>query len=242
MTEWYYRDPQSRKVGPLTDDEFEAHVAAGDIRPETRVWRSGLADWTTYAALLAHEAHCLAAASGPAASSAPESSSYSTLIALGASKTNRPPHGAGSATPVATDPGYARSSFEKCPECREEVAAHLFKESGRRRVCGFCLVKSETKARRDRLREARGVDSNWIGKFLVRCALIAAVFVLARVILFELKNAGDSVSTLPAVEDASGPMPTLTSAPAVAPRRLVPAASPGDAALPPDIDLVPAGR
>jgi hypothetical protein len=135
-----------------------------------------------------------------------------------------------------------RSAFEKCPDCREDVATHLFKEVGRRRICGFCVQKNQLKAQRDKLREAKGVDSNWIGKFLVRCALIAGVFVLGRVILFELKHTGESVSTLPTVEDPSGPAPTLNAAPTAAPRLAAPAAPRGDVALPPDIDLVPAGR
>ena len=205
MTEWYYRDQKSRKIGPLSTEEFDELVAQGEVLPQTRVWRSGLTDWTTYGALLTHEAHCLAAASGPAACAAPESSSYSTLIALGASAVSRRPTRSGIHTPVATDLGVPRTTFERCPECREDVASHLFKEVGRRRVCGFCAQQKRLQAQRDRLREAKGVDSNWIGKFLVRCALIASAFVLGRVILFELRNLAHGDSALPAVEDLSSP-------------------------------------
>ncbi|HYR57031.1 MAG TPA: DUF4339 domain-containing protein [Chthoniobacteraceae bacterium] len=212
MTEWYYRDSQSRKIGPLSTEQFEQRVADGAVTPRTRVWRSGLVDWTTYAALLAHEANCVAAATGPTARAAPESTSYSTLIALGASATNRPPSGSCIATPVASEHGYTAPSFEKCPDCREEIASNLFREMGRRRICGFCVHKREVKAERDRLCEAKGVDSNWVGKFFLRCAIIAGAFVLARIVLFEMQHTSESPSALPSVEDLSSPAPALTAA------------------------------
>lgn len=200
MKQWYYRDPQNRKVGPLSDQEFEERVIEGEVKPNTRVWRSGLADWTTYEALLAHEENCIELASGPTESVAPQSSSYSTQIALGASAANRPPNRSCTVTPSSTPQGLRAPTFEKCPGCGEEVPSQLIRELGNRRLCGFCLQKGEVAARRNKLREAKGVDSNWIGKFLVRCALIAAAFVLVRVILFEMKSQPESASTLPTAE------------------------------------------
>jgi hypothetical protein len=86
------------------------------------------------------------------------------------------------------------------------------------------------------------VDANWIGKFLVRCALIAGVFVFGRVILFELKHGSESPSLLPTVE-APSPLTPLASAPPTVPPSGERPAPRGDVALPPDIDLVPtAGR
>lgn len=241
MHQWYYRDPQSRKIGPLSEQEFEERVVAGEIQPKTRVWRSGLADWTTYEALLAHEASCQEQTSGPTESVAPQSSSCCTQVALGASATNHPPSGSCIATPSATPRGVMAPTFEKCPGCNEEVPAHLFREVGKRRVCGFCVQKQDIKTKRDKLRDAKGVDSNWIGKFLVRCALIAGVFVFGRVVLFELKHGSESPSLLPTVE--SSPASTFAPAPPEAPEAGKPAAPQADVALPPDIELVaPAGQ
>lgn len=200
MNQWYYRDPQNRKIGPLSDQEFEERVSEGEVEPQTRVWRSGLADWTTYEALLAHEANCLELATGPSESAAPQSRSYSTQVALGASATNRPPTRACTVTPSATPHGLRAPMFEKCPGCHEEVPSQLIPELGPRRLCGFCLQKADAAARRNKLREAKGVDSNWLGKFLVRCALIAAAFVLVRVVFFEMSHQPESASLLPTVE------------------------------------------
>ena len=239
MHQWYYRDPQSRKIGPLSDHEFEERVHRGEIQPNTRVWRSGLADWTTYEALLAHATSCYEEASGPTASCAPQSSSQSTIVALGASATNHPPRGSCIATPSATPRGIMAPAFEKCRGCGEEVASHLFCEAGRRRICGFCVQKQEVKARRDKLRGARGVDANWIGKFLVRCALIAGVFVFGRVVLFELRHGGSTrPHLLPAIE-APSPNTPISSAPSIAPPSRERVAPAGNVELPPDIELVP---
>jgi hypothetical protein len=133
-------------------------------------------------------------------------------------------------------------TFAKCPDCREQVPENLFREVGRRRICGFCVQKAEAKAQRDRLRDAHGVDANWIGKFLVRCALIAGVFVFGRVILFELRHGSESPSLLPTVEAPSplSPVSSVPTAPPLHGERLAPR---GNVALPPDIELLPtAGR
>ena len=42
--EWYYADGGMR-VGPVGDAEFESLRASGRIRPETLVWKPGMADW-----------------------------------------------------------------------------------------------------------------------------------------------------------------------------------------------------
>ncbi len=199
MNQWYYRDPQNRKIGPLSDQEFEERVIEGEVQAKTRVWRSGLTDWTTYEALLAYEECCLEPASGPSERAAPQSSSFCTQIAVGVSPANHPPTRRGTVTPSATPHGLRAPSGEKCQDCREEVPSHLIREIGRRRLCGFCIQKQENDAWRAKLRAARGADSDWLGKFLVRCALIAGAFVLGRVILFELSHS-KSPSLLPTPE------------------------------------------
>ena len=60
---WYYAIDQQQK-GPVSADEFRALVEGGTIRPETLVWRDGMADWTAHGAL--------AATPPPAASAQPD--------------------------------------------------------------------------------------------------------------------------------------------------------------------------
>lgn len=42
--EWYYA-VNDQRLGPVSEPEFSRLVAAGEIRPETFVWRDGMATW-----------------------------------------------------------------------------------------------------------------------------------------------------------------------------------------------------
>ena len=205
MTEWYYRDAQSRKIGPLSTDEFEERVTEGEIHAHTRVWRSGLLDWLTYEALLAHESNCLAFASGPSASAAPQSHSSSTFVALAVSATHRPPREVGSiVTPAATPHPTLAPTFELCPRCDAGMPAPWSREMGRRRICRNCGGQMRVQAERDRRRNARGVDSNWLGKYFVRLALVTAALVAIRILLMEMDGRHPATaSALPVLEAVS---------------------------------------
>jgi uncharacterized RDD family membrane protein YckC len=48
--EWYYADGGLR-TGPVDDAGFEALRASGKIRPETLVWKAGMADWQPFDAI-----------------------------------------------------------------------------------------------------------------------------------------------------------------------------------------------
>lgn len=41
---WYY-ESEGRQQGPIDEAEFDRLIAAGTIKPETLVWRDGMADW-----------------------------------------------------------------------------------------------------------------------------------------------------------------------------------------------------
>jgi GYF domain 2 len=43
---WYYAENNERR-GPIEDAAFDGLVAAGSVRPETLVWRDGMANWQT---------------------------------------------------------------------------------------------------------------------------------------------------------------------------------------------------
>lgn len=207
MTEWYYRDSECQKIGPLSTAEFDVHVAIGEVRPQTQVWRSGLGTWTTYAALLAHEAHCPCATSGPSAGIAPESSSYCTFIALGASAANRRPAGPAATTPAMNPPAGPPSPGGKCPGCQRASGSRGLRGV----VCGDCFRDRERK----RLLREKRAGSGRFGKLLVRGLLIAAAFMAARAVFSELRQALLAREGMrPAPEPiASGPLPQAFSGP-----------------------------
>ncbi len=45
--QWFYANDRV-KAGPVTDLDLEALVRDGTVKPETLVWRDGLADWVPY--------------------------------------------------------------------------------------------------------------------------------------------------------------------------------------------------
>jgi uncharacterized RDD family membrane protein YckC len=47
---WYFAE-SGRPVGPVEDEQFEAFVANGRIKPEMLVWRRGMAQWQPYGSL-----------------------------------------------------------------------------------------------------------------------------------------------------------------------------------------------
>jgi uncharacterized RDD family membrane protein YckC len=47
---WYYAR-EGRQVGPVSEAELQAQVAAGVIRADTLVWREGMAAWQAYGSL-----------------------------------------------------------------------------------------------------------------------------------------------------------------------------------------------
>jgi uncharacterized RDD family membrane protein YckC len=46
--EWYYTD-NGQQVGPVPDAELDNLVKAGKIKPDTLLWRDGMAEWQPYA-------------------------------------------------------------------------------------------------------------------------------------------------------------------------------------------------
>jgi len=44
---WYYQQ-EGQQRGPVNDEELENLARSGTVRPETMVWREGMANWTSY--------------------------------------------------------------------------------------------------------------------------------------------------------------------------------------------------
>lgn len=47
---WYYAK-EGRQVGPLSEEDLQAQVAAGAVRADTLVWHEGMAEWRPYGAV-----------------------------------------------------------------------------------------------------------------------------------------------------------------------------------------------
>jgi hypothetical protein len=49
---WYYQE-DGIQIGPLTETEFEQKVMAGQVNQQTMVWNESMADWQSYATVMA---------------------------------------------------------------------------------------------------------------------------------------------------------------------------------------------
>lgn len=48
MTQWYYSDDQRNRLGPVSAEEMASLHRGGQLKPESLVWREGLADWVQW--------------------------------------------------------------------------------------------------------------------------------------------------------------------------------------------------
>lgn len=62
---WYYAEDGTQK-GPITDDQFQAMVASGQIKSDTLVWRSGMPDWKTWGEVIGSSPPAAPESLGPA--------------------------------------------------------------------------------------------------------------------------------------------------------------------------------
>jgi uncharacterized RDD family membrane protein YckC len=46
--DWYYREDSGLQVGPLTEDEFDGRVKAGQVTADTMVWNENMHGWQSY--------------------------------------------------------------------------------------------------------------------------------------------------------------------------------------------------
>jgi len=61
---WYYADNNERR-GPIEEAAFQALVNAGTIKPDTLVWRDGLADWVPYSQAASTVSYATVASASP---------------------------------------------------------------------------------------------------------------------------------------------------------------------------------
>ncbi len=106
---WFYAEG-GQQIGPVSEDEFRSLRAEGRIRPDTLVWREGMAQWEPF-----------------------------NTITLGngidSSSGGPPPIGQGV---IGSSEGgaYAANSF--CTQCGRQVPATELVSYGAARICGNC--------------------------------------------------------------------------------------------------------
>jgi uncharacterized RDD family membrane protein YckC len=107
---WYYVRDGARQ-GPVEEDEFRTLVSREIVRPETLVWRDGMADWGPYSTVMPAKA----AESQPA----PRAEPFETATA---------------AVAPATSYGY----YQYCSQCGHQYPPEELARFGAATVCANC--------------------------------------------------------------------------------------------------------
>jgi hypothetical protein len=152
MAQYFLKGSNGPDVGPMEVEEFQKRLVAGEIQDRTMVWRSGMGDWMTYAALCAAE-KCAASAS-PQASPAPASP--------------RKEASAAAAAPTC--------KFLACGSCGQEWPESLIFAG----ICGNC--QNRQKAEADKGRKVAGAGTSLTAWFFIALSIIGVVGITYRII------------------------------------------------------------
>jgi hypothetical protein len=117
MVQYFCQVCNGPNLGPLSTEEFQQRLEAGEIQDETMVWRSGMGDWSTYRALCAAEKGV--APASPQASATPASPRK--------------------ASPATTAP---KPKFLACSACGQEWPDTLLFAG----ICGICKNRQKAEA------------------------------------------------------------------------------------------------
>lgn len=74
MSEWYYSDYERNRHGPVTARDLADLHHAGQLQPDTLVWREGMPQWRVWREVMAQALNEAAGRTSPAAEAAPLSS------------------------------------------------------------------------------------------------------------------------------------------------------------------------
>ena len=157
MAQYFCKVRNGPDLGPLSTDEFQQRLEAGEIQDETMVWRSGMGDWSTYRALCAAEK--AVAPASPQASATPAS-----------------PRKAKAKRRVPRPPGTERPKFLACGACGQEWPDTLLFAG----ICGNC--KNRQKAEADKGKKAAGAGTGLIGWFFIALAIVSVVAMAYRIV------------------------------------------------------------
>ena len=153
MAQYFFQVSNGPDLGPMSAEEFQQRLAAGEIKDATMVWRSGMGDWSTYRALCAAE-KAVAPASPPA------------------SATPASPRKA-KASPAAAAP---KPKFLACGACGQEWPDTLLFAG----ICGSC--KNRQKAEADKGRKMPGAGTSLTGWIFIAVSIVCAVGLVYRII------------------------------------------------------------
>jgi len=149
MVQYYFKVSDGPNLGPMGAEEFRQRQEAGEVEDGTMVWRSGMAAWSTYAALRAAELPGDTAASKASPPPLPIRKAQST--------------------PAAPSP---RAGFLACSACGLEWPEALLFTEGSRRICGNCQNRRKENAEKGRKRPGAGTSlTAW---FFIAVAIISA--------------------------------------------------------------------
>jgi hypothetical protein len=150
MAQYFFKVSNSPDRGPMSADEFQQRLVAGEIQDATMVWRSGMTDWSTYADLCATEKRLAEKRAAAAASPPPLPTAA------------RPRK----ASPAATSP---QTKFLACGSCGQEWPDSLLFAG----ICGSC--KNRQKVEADKGKKLAGAGTSLVGWIFIAFAIVSAV-------------------------------------------------------------------
>lgn len=130
MVLYHFKTSEGPDLGPISLEEFRQRQEAGEINDDTMVWRSGLTDWMTNAALRAADERAAQAVPAKAA-----------------------PRPARKAASAKVEP---RPGFFACGSCKQEWPEGLLSEEGGQKICGNCLNIKKRQAKEGRQKAGAG--------------------------------------------------------------------------------------
>ncbi len=164
MVQYYFRNAEGAKIGPVGAEEFQQLRDAGDIEDRTMVWHSGMIDWEPYVAVQARQE-------------------------LAKTPQPRPHRTAAPATAPAT-PSAAGGPRLACGTCGQDWPEALLSMESGRPMCGNCQRLKKEKEQSGRMSNAAGVGG-W-GAWLIKCAcglVVISALIFLRLHLLEGEKA-----------------------------------------------------
>jgi hypothetical protein len=150
MVQYFFKVRNAPDLGPMGADEFQQRLAAGEIKDGTMVWRSGMANWSTYADLCAAETR-RAAPAPPQPPPMPDSPRK--------------------ASPEAASP---KTKFLACRSCGKEWPENLLFDG----TCGICMDRQKAEAEKGK--KKAGAGTGLIGWFFIALSIVSAVAMIYR--------------------------------------------------------------
>ena len=175
MVQYHFRTKEGPSLGPIGADEFRQRLDAGDIDDETMVWRSGMIEWMTYAALRARE----------------QQSAQARVVPPSRSQVK-------AAAPAAAP---RDSQFLRCSSCGQDWPKGLLTQEGDLQVCGNCQrsrAEAIKSGRPNRIPGGRAKVVTWISIGIISCAVMGTKLWIHRNDVPVVKGARPGATAAPA--------------------------------------------